>query len=41
MAGPFGKGAKPDSVILSATGECAPMQVGKQPEHGRASTTEE
>ena len=49
--GPFGtipqepcnprKGAKPDYIIQSTMGKCAPMQVVKQPEHGRNSTTEE
>ena len=28
-------------VIQSTAGKCAPMQVIKQPEHGRTSTTEE
>ena len=36
-----GKDAKPDRVIQSTTVECAAMQVIKQPEHGRTSTTEE
>ena len=37
----------PDTVLnrialsISTTGKSAPMQVVKQPEHGRASTTEE
>ena len=35
-----GKDAKPDHVIQSTAGKCAPMQVVKQPEHGRTSTTE-
>ena len=30
-----GKGAKPDRVIQLDLGKCAPMQVIKQPEHGR------
>ena len=34
-----GKGAKPDRVIDSTAGKCAPMQVVKQPEHGTTSTT--
>ena len=36
-----GKDAKPDRVSNSTAGKCAPMQVIKQPEHGRTSTTEE
>ena len=50
-AGPFGtmpqkprhprKGAKQDRVIQSTTGNCAPMQVIKQPEHGGFSKSEE
>ena len=50
LAGPFGtmpqepwhpgKGAKPDHVIQLIAGNCAPMQVIKQPEHGRTSTTD-
>ena len=36
-----GKGAKPYGVIKSTAGKYAPMQVIKQPEHGRTSTTEE
>ena len=52
LVGPFGtmpqepwhpgKGAKLDRIIGNSTaGKCAPMQVIKQPEHGRTSTTEE
>ena len=36
-----GKGAKPDRVIQSIAGKCTSMQVIKQPEHGRTSTTVE
>ena len=49
-AGPFetmsqepwhpGKGTKPDSVIQRNV-KCAPMQIIKQPEHRRTSTSEE
>ena len=48
--GPFGtvpqswhpeKGAKPDGIIQLNSGKSAPMQVMKQPENGRTSTTEE
>ena len=36
-----GKGAKQDRVIQVNCGKCAPMQVTKQPERGRTSTTVE
>ena len=35
----LGKDAKPDRVIQSTVGKCAPVQVIKQPEHGRTSAT--
>ena len=35
------KGAKPDHIIHSSAGKCAPRQVIKQPEHGGTSTTTE
>ena len=37
----LGKGAKRDCIIQSTKGKCMLMQVIKQPEHGRTSTTEE
>ena len=47
-AGPFGTTATgPDSMLnrialsISTAEKCSPMQVVKQPEHGKASTTEE
>ena len=51
LAGPFGtlsqeasypgKGAKPDCISNLTVGKCTPMQVVKQPEHGKTSITEE
>ena len=35
------KGAKLDCIIQLNSGKCAPMQVIKQPEHGRTLTTED